>query len=141
MATAAGTVQVTGLRDLQRAFRAADKAVNEDLRDALAEAAQPVKVDAQRLAAHNIRRMQPSSSWARMRVGVSQTLVYVAPVERGVKGRGNNRRRRGYGTGPPSFADLLMDRALEPALEHNSGRIQNRLDQMLDEVANVWERT
>jgi hypothetical protein len=119
------------LRELNRAFRLADKAVHQDLRDALEEAAQPVRSDAQSLATQRIRRIGPT--WARMRVGTAGGVVYVAPVERGAKGRGNQRFRR------PNLADLMMSRAMEPALERNEGRVIARVNEALNDVHRVWE--
>jgi hypothetical protein len=135
-------VRVQGLNGLVRAFGAADKAIKEDLRDALMEAAQPVRSGAQSLASARIRNVGVGSPWARMRVGVEgRSLVYVAPVERGVKSRGVRATRgRGAGTGPPSFGDLMMDRAMAPALAQNKEKVVRRLEDMLDEVADVWER-
>lgn len=127
-------VRVLGLRDLERAFDAADRTVRNDMRDALAEAAAPVRSDAQTLAGTEIRRLSAGSPWTRMRIGVGRTVAYVAPVERGVKGRGGQRRRR------PNLANLLMDRAMEPALQRNQEQVARRVEKLIDEVANVWER-
>ena len=127
-------VQVVGLDALQRAFRAADKEVARDLRDALEEAASPVRADAQ-LLAPSIRNLAAGDPWTRMRVGTTRSIVYVAPVERGIKGRGNQRKRR------RNFKDLLLRRALEPALERNIPQVTRRVDEMLVEVSKVWERT
>jgi hypothetical protein len=133
MAVTAKTIKVDGLEALRRAFVAADKEVANDMRDALQEAAAPVRADAQMLAATTIRRIGPN--WSRMRVGSTRTIVYVAPVERGAKGRGNQRYRR------RNFKDLLLRRALEPALERNVDKVVRRVDAMLADVAKVWERT
>jgi hypothetical protein len=127
-------VAVSGLRELQSAFRRTDRALEVDLRDALAEAAAPVRSDAQALAASEIRNVSPGDPWAGMRIGIGRSVVYVAPVERGAKSRGDQRKRR------PNLGNLLMDRAMEPALERNEEKVERRLDQMLDEVAAVWER-
>ena len=78
-------VRVEGLRELNRAFRVADKALATDLKDALEEAAVPVRRDAQSLAVQRIRRIGPT--WSRMRVGTTGGVVYVAPVERGTRPR------------------------------------------------------
>lgn len=115
------------------AFAVADRHVRDDLRDALEEAAAPVRADAQALAAGRIRNVHEGDPWSRMRTGVYRAVAYVAPVERGAKGRGNQRRRR-------EFADLLLGRAMEPALERNRDKVAARVDDLLDEVANVWER-
>jgi hypothetical protein len=69
-----------------------------------------------------------------MRIGIGRSIVYVAPIERGAKSRGDERKRR------PKFGTKLMDEAMEPALERNRAVVETRLDRMLDEVANVWER-
>jgi hypothetical protein len=131
-----GAVEVQGLSSLVRAFQQADKNLVDDLRDALSEGAQPVKMDAQGLAQHNISHMKLGSPWVRMRIGVMarSSIVYVAPVERGVKSRGGARKKR------REFFDVLMDKSLQPALEHNIGRIVERTDRMLGEVATVWGR-
>lgn len=105
------------------------------MRDALAEAAAPVRADAQTLAAETIRNLHPGDPWAGMRIGVSRTVAYVASSERGIKGRAGQRRRR------PNLANLLMGRAMEPALEQNLEKVARRVEQLIDEVANVWERT
>lgn len=132
---AESVIRVEGLRSLERAFRAADKELAGDLRDALQEAAAPVRRDAQALAASEIENINDGDPWASMRTGVGRSIVYVAPVERGVKTRGRESRHR------PNLGNLLMDRALEPALEENRGEVEHRLGQMLDEVCDVWERT
>jgi len=131
----ADAVRVLGLRELERAFDRADRTVRNDMRDALAEAAAPVRRDAQSLAASQIRNVDSGDPWASMRIGVSRTIAYIAPVERGIKGRAGQRRRR------PNLADLLMGRAMEPALDRNQENVARRVDQLIDEVADVWERT
>lgn len=130
----ANAVSVTGLRELERAFRNADRALAGDLKDALQEAAAPVRSDAQALASSSISNLKPGDPWAGMRIGTGRSIVYVAPVERGAKSRGDERKRR------PKFGTKLLTEAMEPALERNRARVETRLDKMLDEVANVWER-
>lgn len=127
-------VHVVGLNGMLRAFAEADKTLRDDLKDALQEAAQPVRGAAQQLAGTRIRHMGVGRPWARMRVGQSGSIVYVAPVERGVKGRGGQRLRR------PNLADLMMDRAMEPALEGHQEQVIQRLDKLIDEVIDVWTR-
>lgn len=124
-------VRVEGLSGLLRAFSAADKTLRDDLKDALQEAAAPVRQAAQSKAF----ALGAGSDWSRMRIGAYTSIVYVAPVERGVKGRGNQRKRR------PKFGTRLMDRAMQPALDENVASVERRLDGLIDEVANVWERT
>lgn len=125
-------LHIEGLRDLSRAFRLADKELIRELRVSLRKVAEPVRVDAQHLALTEIRRM--TLPWSEMRVGVSQTSVYVAPKKRGVKTRGKDPRRR------PNLFDLLLGRSLEPALEHNEGRVVFEVEKMLGSVGRAWER-
>lgn len=132
---ASSAIQVEGLSDLQRAFTAADRTLREDLRDALQEAAAPVRSDAQVLASTQIRRMPAGSPWTRMRIGMlGSSVVYVAPVERGAKSRSNQRFRR------PKFKPLMLGRAMEPALARNRQKVEKRLHELLGEVKRVWER-
>jgi hypothetical protein len=126
------TIHVQGLRDLQRAFALADKSVSKELRATLRDAAEPVRSDAARLAVQEITRIGPR--WSQMRVGVTRTLVYVAPKERGVKSRGLQQRKR------KNLAPLLRDRALDPALDRNIGQVERKVEQMLATVGKQWER-
>ena len=130
----AQAIQVDGLANLRLAFDAANRALRDDLDDALEEAAAPVRTDSQALAGTAITRMPAGSPWTRMRIGSSRAVVYVAPVERGAKGRGNQRFRR------PRFKPLMLSRALEPALARNRQNVIRRLDGLLAEVKRVWEK-
>ena len=128
-------VRALGLRELERAFARADREVRNDMRDALAEAAAPVRSDAQSLAgAGVIRNLRSGDDWTRMRVGVGRSIAYMVPVERGVKGRGNRRFRR------PAFGQMLVGRAMEPALERNVRKVELRFLELLDDVCRVWDR-
>ena len=53
-------------------------------------------------------------------------LVYVVPRQKGVRGRGPKAR--------PKLAKLMLDRAMNPALERNRGRIEARFGQTLDRL-------
>lgn len=123
------TLVVEGLADLQRAWAVADKETSRELREALKDAAEPVRRDAQLLALHTIDRM--TIPWAAMKVGVTRRMVYVAPKHRGTRNR--NLRR-------PKFADLLARRAMQPALDHNVGRVNAGVQKALDDVGRKWER-
>ena len=125
-------VQVEGLRQLQRAFRAADRTLHLELRSALRDVAEPVRADAERLAVSAIPRI--GLPWSRMRIGVTQRAVYVAPKQRGVKTRGWDPRRR------PNFADLMVDRVMDPTRERNQARVLEAMEDMLDTVGKAWER-
>lgn len=125
-------LRVRGLRELNRAFARADKRTSKELRDALREVAQPVASDAEALARVEIPNI--GQKWPRMRVGVTRTLVYVAPRERGVASRANQRKRR------PNLATKMMDEAMAPALARHAPDLERRTQHALDTVARDWER-
>lgn len=125
-------ISIQGLTSLQRAFKAADATVQKELRTALRVAAEPVRADAERLAVSSIRRI--GVTWSRMRIGVTNREVYLAPRQRGQKGRDQRLRR-------PNLRDLLLGRAMEPALEHNRAEVIAGVNAALGTVAKVWEDT
>lgn len=129
-----GEIRVEGLTELQRAFKRADAKLHKELRGRLKDAADPVAVEAARLSHREIRNVVEGDPWSRMRVGVTQTTVYVAPKQRGVKGRGLGHRRR------PNLAPLLMDRAMQPALDNNIADVTRAVDDLLFDVGREWER-
>ena len=63
-----------------------------------------------------------------MRVGITRTLVYVAPRQRGAgRGRGGSHR--------PNLAPLLMDKAMQPALDQHASEIETRFEDFLGIIA------
>src|SRR5262245_14795915 len=103
----AGAVALKGMAELSRAFQAAGKESWVAARNGAREVAEPVRAESEMLAITRVRRMARSPQWARMRVGVTTRLVYVAPVKRGVKTKGLGGKHR------PNLAPLLMDRAMQ----------------------------
>lgn len=140
----AGAVAIDGLRDLQRAFAAADKTLKTELVDSLKRAAEPARVDAEKRAVNEITNI--GDDWSKMRIGVTQRLVYIAPVERGVKTRAPQRsllfgliRLHGpLGKQRPNLAPLLKEQ-MELALEHNKDEVVKEIDRMLETVGRAWE--
>lgn len=128
----ASEVRIRGLAEMQRAFAKTNKDLSKDLRKTLREAAEPVRADAERRASSGISNI--GNRWGRMRVGVTRNLVYVAPKERGRASRRNMAIRR------PNLADLLMDRAMEPALDAHAGEIEREVGDALDDLFKRWER-
>jgi hypothetical protein len=120
---------VKGLRDVNAAFAHTDRDLRLGWRAGMRQVAEPVRRDAQESAMSAIRRMPGSPKWARMRVGVTRTMVYVAPRQKGTRGRGPAGRSR------PNLGDLLMDRAMQPALERHEHEITARFEHLLDHVA------
>jgi len=121
-------VIVEGLPQLNRAFRLADRRVANDLRDRLAEAAEPVRADAERLVTAGIRRI--GVPWSLMRVGTTVHSVYVAPKRRGT--REERKRRR-------NLAPLLLEQ-MQASLERNEGDVVRSVDDLLVEIGRDWER-
>ena len=121
-------VVLRGQRELLAALAKADKQTRLGVRRELRNVAEPVKRDASALALSTIRRMTVSPKWAGMRIGITRKLVYVAPRQRGTRGRTRASR--------PNLANLLMDRAMQPALERNEHNLEARLGEALDRMAN-----
>lgn len=126
---AGATLRVEGFRDFQRALKVAEAELHKEFRTTLRKVAEPVRTDAERLAVSAIPTI--GLPWSRMRVGVTQTSVYVAPKRRG-RGGPNSRR--------PNLKGLLLGRALDPALDMNEERITQGFEDALLDVARKWER-
>jgi hypothetical protein len=125
-------VAVKGYRELATAFAKADKEQKRGLPLVLRQAAEPVRREAEGLAAAEITRI--GERWKQMRIGVTRRLVYVAPKQRGVARRGDPARRR------PNLAPLLMERAMEPALHHHEAEVALAVDHALDRLADDFNR-
>lgn len=123
-------VTVRGLRELEILFADFGKDAKRELNVELRKIAEPIRADAQSLAVSGIPRIGPK--WSKMRVGVTRTLVYVAPRQRGVRA-GSPRSR-------PKFAQLMLDRAMDPALERNRGRVEGDVESLFEHLANDWNR-
>lgn len=129
---ASPAIKVKNFRELNRAFARAEGKVRREFRGELRDAAEPVRADAEDLAVERIRNI--GRPWSRMRVGLTARLVYVAPRERGVKGRAGLVSRR------PNLAGLMMDRAMQPALDNNIDEVERRIDHWLGDVEQDWGR-
>lgn len=125
-------VHIRGLRELERAFRLADREEAKLLRAELIGAAEPVKQLAESQALGSIHRMTPA--WAATRVGQKRALVYIVPKQRGRASRKNPRLRR------PNLKALLLDRALIPALDARRDEVIRRLEHVLAVVGQRWEK-
>lgn len=117
---ATGAIRIRGLRELNRDFKKISKDLGKELRSELKEAAEPVRSTAEKLALGRIRNMPRSPHWAGMRVGVTAKSVYVVPQA----------RRRG-GSGRANLATLLLERAMDPALEQKQDEVVEKVDDML----------
>jgi hypothetical protein len=70
--------------------------------------------------------------WWTLRTGTTFKGAYVAPLQRGVKGRDNRRRR-------PKLAPR-MGAQMETAFEKNKGKVEDAVLTELDELFRLWER-
>lgn len=131
------TIRVTGFETVSRGFARVGKTASKNLNKRLKEAIEPVRESAQELGPSRIRNMRRGRSrngvrWDAVRIGVTRRAAYIAPVERGVKGRGNQRLRR------PNLTDLVLDRAYEPALAMNRSEVVDRFGRIFDDIQHAW---
>lgn len=126
----ANAIRIEGLAALQRANAMVQAEIDNRLKDALKDAAQPVAIDAQSLAVQQITRI--TLPWSQMRIGVTRRAVYVAPKQRS-RDRNQLRRR-------PNLGRLLIDRAMTPALAQNESQIQDKVNRMLSDLFDRWAR-
>jgi hypothetical protein len=114
-------LEVHGANELSRDFARCSAAFDPAIKKEIREAAQPVARDAEQLAAQRIRNL--GDRWGRMRVGVTRSLVYVAPTTRAT---------RVAGRGRPNLAGLLADRAMIPAVQANEAQVVERIGNVVD---------
>ena len=126
-------IRIEGLRELDRAFRLYGRGMEKGLREAMEAAAEVVRPDAEALARSTLKTPK-NVDWTLMRVGVLKRVSYVAPVERG------RRTQRRPNSGRPKLKGLLLDRAMEPALEQNVSRVESEFDDALKDLARMWSR-
>lgn len=120
-------VTVQGFRELQRLFAKAGPEARKEVRSLEREVADPVKVSAQAFAVSRIPRI--TQEWAGMRIGITRSLVYVAPRKRGTKVERRKRKK---------FARLLDTRSLTPAGEANQPLLEKRMDVLFSEFSSRW---
>jgi len=126
-------VYVRNLAEINYLLSKADKETRLGLRKAERDVAKPISGDAERLTVQNIPRTRLGKvDWWRMRVGVTQRLIYVAPRQKGVRGKGPKRR--------PKFATLMMERAMEPALKRHEHEVEGRFEHVLEFVADRFNK-
>lgn len=129
----AGSVQISGLRELITAFKVMPEEVVEEFVDELEEAASPVKLAAQQKAGPVLTWTLGKSNqnaYTAMKIGVSrrEASVWVTPDLRGRGGRLSAKAKDQY-------VKRVQERALDPALEENTDKIVERVDKMIDRIA------
>lgn len=121
-----------GLDGLLKANRLAGRTISSDFRKTLRDLAKPVQEEAQFRALGGIRNM--TFTWSRMRIGLTLHGLYVAPKQRGVKGRGDDPRRR------RNLARLIQGRSFDPTIEHQRPAIVHGVEDWLQHVGDEWGR-
>jgi hypothetical protein len=124
-------LSVEGYTDVMRAMKTMEKNVRLGYRKEIRQAAEPVRQTAESLAAVRIRGMGQGDPWTRMRVGVTQTSVYVAPVKRGI--RAGSRKRR-------NLAPLMQARVMEPALYAHQDEVFRHVDSLVQRECDRFNR-
>lgn len=122
-----GTVHVKGLAELNHAFARMSKDLSVEVREAIKDAAEPVRRRAHDLAIQNISHI--GDRWSEFRIGATSRVVYIAPRERGT--RIGLRKRRNLGP-------LLMDDAMALALEDSTGEVVRGLEEMFEGLETMW---
>lgn len=127
----ANLIEIDGFPELAKALAETGPGVSRALRAGLVDLAEPIARDAEQFALENISGLaREKRRWEKMRVGITSgfRLVYVAPVQRGIKTRGFDARRR------PQFADLMAERAMTPAVAKNEDRLVEGAVRIVDDV-------
>lgn len=129
-------IEIEGFSELATALARTGTDVRRALNAGLKDLAEPIAHDAARFAEAGISGLarKRSSDWGAMRVGVAHgfSLIYVAPRERGRRGRGDDPMRR------PQFADLLIAKAMDPAVEANEASVIAGAEKIVDDVTRGW---
>jgi hypothetical protein len=121
-----GRVVIHGQKELERAFLQLRRETLAEIRPVLRELGKIVADDAERRAGSEISNIGPR--WQRMRVGVTVKAVYVVPRQRGIKQSGDPRKR-------PNLSPLMMNRAMQPALDAHQAEVFERFEALVDETA------
>lgn len=127
-------IRVENYKTVLRAFGKASKTVERGFKGSLREAAEPIRDTAERLAGSGaISNLRSGDPWTRMRIGVTSTAVYVAPRERG------RRTRSRPAIGRPNLKPLILDNAMEPALDRHRGEVVANIEDLLGYMARTFD--
>lgn len=128
MPVTGGTLQVEGLRELQRHFYVIDKDLSKDLKDGLKRAAEPVKGTTERLT---IQRIKVSRvPWWQFKIGANQREVYIVPKRK--QSKNARHRRKGFA--------VMVSPLMVRALESNEARVHREAEVVLNRSISKWGR-
>ncbi len=122
---ATGAIRVHGLKELTRDFKKISKDLSKEITRELKDAAEPVRTGAEQLALSSIRNMPRTPRWAVMRIGASAAKgsVYMVP-----------QARRAGGSGRTNLKGLLLERAMDPALDQNADKVKDNINDVLGHI-------
>lgn len=127
-------IRVENYKNVLEAFGAASKTIERGFMGSLREAAEPIREDAERRAGSGeIDNLADGDPWTLMRIGVTRSMVYVAPRERGRRTRGNPALER------PNLKPLLLDRAMEPAIDAHRDHVRANIEDLLGYMARTFD--
>lgn len=118
----ASAIKIDGLAQFQKTLKSCERDVRLGVKASLRAAAEPVRVEAERLAPQEIKNVGPD--WSQMRVGLTTSVLYVAPKQRTSSQQGRKRR---------NMAGLL-GRVLDDALESKSSEAEGLIEKALDDI-------
>lgn len=138
---AGGSVYVSNLGEINTAINRTGLKVGVAMKKGLLEGAEPIRVDAGRLARADISGLRRTSHfgtpapWSIQRIGSTIHEVYIVPKEKGLKGHktpGQERRAS-------KFVELMYGRSYDPALERNAERTRLYVDNWLNRVIREFD--
>ena len=122
-------VYIENLAEIERALKKAGPLIAKAQNQGLREGAEPIRLDATRLAEDDISGMKRAKKqpppWSIQRVGQNIHEVYVAPKERGVKSKTDRSRRR------PNFVNVMFGKSYNPSLERGITGLRLSVDNWL----------
>lgn len=114
-------IRIKGAKELEAAFMQLRREVLAEIRPALREITETVRVDAEQRSMHEISHI--GATWSRMRIGLVVKGAYVAPKSRR---RGGSPRRNLAG---------LLDRAMQEAVDAKQDEVFRRLEEVVSTSA------
>lgn len=126
-------IRLEGLRELTLGFQHVSKDVSKKFRAELREVGEGVRALAESKAESDIPHIGATwargsfggagAPWARMRLGVTSSMVYIVP-----------RSRRRGGSPRPNLAGLLLNRAMTPAADELREATVVKVEGMLERI-------
>lgn len=131
---AAEPVVMIGMQQLNRSLKLQGNNMVRAMRTGLLEAVKPIDKDAEALSMAKISGMKRGNpknrpKWSVQKEGATQAEVYMVPREKGVKGRADERRRRGQ-----QFVAIMLGKSYNPALEANRVQVFNTVQRFVGSV-------